>query len=64
MSKEDVIVEEETQKMQIPSKYESESDILRFCAKLQYIDFEGRSDSRSLKNVMEHVAPKRLVLFS
>jgi cleavage and polyadenylation specificity factor subunit 2 len=28
---------------------------------LQYIDFEGRSDGRSIKNILAHVAPLKLV---
>lgn len=44
-----------------PVKYTVENIILSLRCKLQYIDFEGRSDSRSIKNVLQHVGPKRLV---
>jgi cleavage and polyadenylation specificity factor subunit 2 len=57
-SKEDKVVAE----VEIPVKYTVEDIFLQIRCKLQYIDFEGRSDSRSVKNVLQHVGPKRLVL--
>lgn len=30
------------------------------CA-IVFIDFEGRSDGQSIKNIISHVAPRRLV---
>jgi len=29
---------------------------------LKYIDFEGRSDGRSIKTILQHVAPRKLIL--
>lgn len=31
---------------------------------LVYMDFEGRSDGRSIKNILSHVAPLKLVWIS
>jgi cleavage and polyadenylation specificity factor subunit 2 len=28
---------------------------------IHFIDFEGRSDGQSIKNIIAHVAPRRLV---
>lgn len=30
---------------------------------IKYIDFEGRSDGRSIKTILAHVAPRKMVLF-
>ena len=31
--------------------------------KIEYIDFEGRSDGRSIKKILSHVQPRKLVNF-
>uniref|UniRef100_A0A7I4EGV0 Cleavage and polyadenylation specificity factor subunit 2 n=1 Tax=Physcomitrium patens TaxID=3218 RepID=A0A7I4EGV0_PHYPA len=41
--------------------YQSSQQVYVKCA-LYYMDFEGRSDGRSIKNILAHVAPIKLVL--
>jgi len=57
---EDVMDEEpveETPTKSIRQKYE-----LSINCKIQYIDFEGRSDGRSIKKILNHVQPRKLIL--
>ncbi|KAI9086113.1 hypothetical protein K1719_031946 [Acacia pycnantha] len=45
-----------------PSKVISEERTVQVRCSLLYMDFEGRSDGRSIKNILSHVAPLKLVL--
>ncbi|KAI8925035.1 beta-lactamase-like protein, partial [Entophlyctis helioformis] len=45
-----------------PSKYIEEDATLVLRCGFQYIDFEGRSDGRSMKNIVAQVAPRKLLL--
>lgn len=47
--------------MEIPSKYSVETITLECRCKVHFIDFEGRSDGKSIRNILQRVAPKRLV---
>ncbi|KAI8918292.1 beta-lactamase-like protein [Powellomyces hirtus] len=46
----------------IPSKYITNDIELKIRCKVIYIDFEGRSDGRSIKNILPQVAPRKLIL--
>ncbi|KNC99735.1 uncharacterized protein SPPG_05115 [Spizellomyces punctatus DAOM BR117] len=46
----------------IPSKYITRETNLKIRCKVMYIDFEGRSDGRSVKNILPQVAPRKLIL--
>ncbi|QCD94826.1 cleavage and polyadenylation specificity factor subunit 2 [Vigna unguiculata] len=45
-----------------PSKVVSDERTVQVKCLLVYMDFEGRSDGRSIKNILSHVAPLKLVL--
>ncbi|KAJ7523061.1 hypothetical protein O6H91_18G035900 [Diphasiastrum complanatum] len=45
-----------------PSKVVSSDITVQVKCALQYIDFEGRADGRSIKSILAHVAPLKLVL--
>ncbi|KAE9617372.1 putative KH-domain/beta-lactamase-domain protein, archaea [Lupinus albus] len=45
-----------------PSKVVSDERTVQVRCSLVYMDFEGRSDGRSIKNILSHVAPLKLVL--
>ncbi|KAJ3012211.1 cleavage and polyadenylation specificity factor subunit 2 [Thoreauomyces humboldtii] len=45
----------------VPSKYASHDEELKVRCKVIYIDFEGRSDGRSIKNILPQVAPRKLM---
>ncbi|XP_028790004.1 cleavage and polyadenylation specificity factor subunit 2-like [Neltuma alba] len=45
-----------------PSKVISDERTVQVRCSLLYMDFEGRSDGRSIKNILSHVAPLKLVL--
>lgn len=45
----------------IPSKYVSHDAELKLRCKVMYIDFEGRSDGRSIRNILPQVSPRKLV---
>jgi len=49
--------EEEPPTKSIRQKYE-----LSINCTIQYIDFEGRSDGRSIKKILNHVQPRKLIL--
>lgn len=38
-----------------------EKKTLNIAAKILYIDFEGRSDSKSIKELLEKIKPRQLV---
>eukprot|EP00850_Spirogloea_muscicola_P008938 SM000049S16709 [mRNA] locus=s49:243078:248533:+ [translate_table: standard] len=52
----DVLVEE------APSKVVTEDVTLQIRCQLAYLDFEGRSDGRSMKTIIAHVNPMKMVL--
>ncbi|KAJ3199241.1 hypothetical protein HDU67_002963, partial [Dinochytrium kinnereticum] len=45
-----------------PSKYVVESITLKVRCRAIYIDFEGRTDGRSTKEILSQIAPRKLVL--
>jgi cleavage and polyadenylation specificity factor subunit 2 len=45
----------------VPSKYVEYKMDLKVCCQVVYIDFEGRSDGKSIKNILAQVAPRKLV---
>ncbi|KAL5075902.1 hypothetical protein RYX36_014886 [Vicia faba] len=45
-----------------PSKVIADERTVQVRCSLVYMDFEGRSDGRSIKNILSHVAPLKLVL--
>ncbi|CAO2821178.1 unnamed protein product [Amaranthus hypochondriacus] len=45
-----------------PSKVVSTESTIQVKCSLIYMDFEGRSDGRSIKSILSHVAPLKLVL--
>ncbi|KAI8893571.1 beta-lactamase-like protein [Globomyces pollinis-pini] len=46
----------------IPSKYISRDHLLQLRCLVQFIDFEGRSDGPSMRNIFQQVAPKKLMI--
>eukprot|EP01083_Nonionella_stella_P022254 61559_1 len=61
VKKEDQQVEVE-KKEEKPVKTISRTMHLNLRCQIQYIDFEGRSDGRSIKTIISHVMPRRLIL--
>ena len=55
---------EEEIKDETPSKYIEYPLELIVNSKIVYIDFEGRSESKSIKNIIAQVDPRKLVRFS
>ncbi|KAJ3290511.1 cleavage and polyadenylation specificity factor subunit 2 [Rhizoclosmatium sp. JEL0117] len=55
---------EETRDLQdtIPSKYVTFTIDVRVACKVIFVDFEGRSDGKSIRNILTQVAPRKLVL--
>ncbi|KAI9033149.1 beta-lactamase-like protein [Hyaloraphidium curvatum] len=47
---------------EIPSKYLVEELEIHVRCKVQYVDFEGETDGRSIKNILPQVQPKKLIL--
>ncbi|GBG69921.1 hypothetical protein CBR_g4749 [Chara braunii] len=45
-----------------PTKVVMEEITVQVKSKLQYVDFEGRSDGRSMKTILAHVAPLKMIL--
>lgn len=48
--------------MDVPSKYLIYGKIIYVAAKIETIDFEGRSDADSIKQIVYAIKPRRLVL--
>jgi len=46
---------------QIPTKCVATPRTLNIAAKIVYIDFEGRSDNKSVKELLEKMKPRQLV---
>lgn len=44
-----------------PSKYISEDIMLSIRCQVFHIDFEGRSDFESMKNIIQQLAPRKVV---
>jgi cleavage and polyadenylation specificity factor subunit 2 len=44
-----------------PTKYISYDEKVTIRCMLQYIDFEGLTDGRSIKNILARIAPRKLV---
>ena len=47
-----------------PSKYIIEELVLSLRCLVFYLDFEGKSDYLSLQNIIQQVAPRKLVSFT
>lgn len=59
-----VVVEEKKEVEEVnerPHKYVEYSMDLKVVCQVVYIDFEGRSDGKSIKNILSQVAPRKLV---
>eukprot|EP01126_Amoeba_proteus_P040381 TRINITY_DN4306_c0_g1_i2.p1 TRINITY_DN4306_c0_g1~~TRINITY_DN4306_c0_g1_i2.p1 ORF type:complete len:322 (-),score=68.84 TRINITY_DN4306_c0_g1_i2:175-1140(-) len=62
---EDMEVEDESKQKvveDIPTKCVLQTVKVTILCGIQYIDFEGRSDGRSVKKILSHVQPRKLVL--
>lgn len=55
-------VKEEEIEIEIPSKCVIYEKIIYIAAKIVHIDFEGRSDGESLKQIVLALKPRRLIL--
>jgi cleavage and polyadenylation specificity factor subunit 2 len=44
-----------------PTKYVSFEETVTIRCMLQYIDFEGLTDGRSIRNILTRIAPRKLV---
>jgi hypothetical protein len=53
--------EKQVEIVEIPSHFHTENVTITCRCKVHYLDFEGRSDAKSTRNILKHVAPKRLV---
>ena len=47
-----------------PHKYVEYAMALKIACQVVYIDFEGRSDGKSIKNILSQVAPRKLVILA
>ena len=47
--------------LQAPTKCVTLKQTFKIAAKVLYIDFEGRSDSKSMKELLEKIKPRQLV---
>lgn len=46
----------------IPSKYVSDDIILKLRWMVYYIDYEGRVDEESIRNIIQQLSPRKIVL--
>ncbi|KAG2388686.1 hypothetical protein C9374_000125 [Naegleria lovaniensis] len=53
---------EEEENYEPPSKIESEEVSVRILCKLAYIDFEGRSSNVDIKNILQKINPRKLII--
>jgi cleavage and polyadenylation specificity factor subunit 2 len=58
----EVDVKEAAEKVVIPSKCISLDVKVRVQCQIHYIDFEGLSDGKSIKTILQHISPKKLIL--
>jgi len=56
------VVEMDVDTDAVPTKCIQVPTELKVNCVIKYIDFEGRSDGRSIKNILQHVAPRKLIL--
>jgi len=56
------VEEEEEIFVEPPSKIESSEVIVRVLCKLAYVDFEGRSSPMDIKNILQKVNPRKLIV--
>jgi cleavage and polyadenylation specificity factor subunit 2 len=59
---EEMEVEEEKEKVVVPTKCIRETLKVSVQCNIEYIDFEGRSEGKSIKKILSHVQPRKLVL--
>lgn len=60
--KETIAKQNKKELQDVPSKYIEMDAVLNLKCRLLYIDFEGRSDGRSVKNIISQMAPRKLML--
>lgn len=48
---------------EVPFKYVKEDVVLSFRCRLVFIDFEGRVDGKSIRNIIPQVAPRKIVCY-
>jgi len=60
--KKDEEMEVEEEKVKIPTKCIRETLKVSVQCNIEYIDFEGRSDGRSIKKILSHVQARKMVL--
>jgi cleavage and polyadenylation specificity factor subunit 2 len=48
---------------EIPTKFEEEQFILELKCSVRYVDFEGETDGRSIRNILPQILPKKMVCF-
>ncbi|EFC40481.1 predicted protein [Naegleria gruberi] len=58
----DNTIHEEEDYYEPPSKIESENVSVRILCKLAYLDFEGRSSPVDIKNILQKINPRKLIL--
>ncbi|KAG0238046.1 cleavage and polyadenylation specificity factor subunit 2 [Actinomortierella wolfii] len=46
----------------VPSKYVAAEEDVAIQCKIRYIDLEGRSDERAMTNILQNIAPRKLIL--
>ncbi len=56
--------EKENEEDETPSKFISSSETIHIKSTIRYIDFEGLSDGKSIKAILQHVAPKKMILIN
>lgn len=47
-----------------PSKYIIEEITLKLRCFVHYVDYEGRSDAESIKNIIQQLSPRKLVFLA
>ncbi|KAJ3260641.1 cleavage and polyadenylation specificity factor subunit 2 [Boothiomyces macroporosus] len=58
------MIEENVEKVEevIPFKYIVQEQIMELHCQVNFVDFEGRADGRSVRNIIQDIAPKKLVI--
>jgi len=53
---------DESNALEVPTKFEQTTRMVNVRCDVKYVDFEGRSDGRSIKTIIQHVSPRKMIL--
>jgi cleavage and polyadenylation specificity factor subunit 2 len=54
--------EQEQEQEEIPTKSVSENIIVHLLSRLEFVNFEGRADALSVRNILRQIGPRKIVL--